>query len=108
MSGTAHGHTPAAWTGVSIAFFGFCVSGVFMVAANPLGVWAGFAIIVLGGVVGGVMKVAGLGMPKMSDDRIAARERATAAARAKEQTIIASRVAAKPAVGQAATAPSTV
>lgn len=39
MAGTSHGHTPAAWTGVIIAFIGFCVSGAFMVLANPLGFW---------------------------------------------------------------------
>ena len=41
MAGSSHGHTPAAWTGVIIAFIGFCVSGAFMVMANPLGFWAG-------------------------------------------------------------------
>lgn len=40
MAGTSHGHTPAAWTGVIIAFIGFCISGAFMVLANPLGFWA--------------------------------------------------------------------
>lgn len=34
MAGSSHGHTPAAWTGVIISFIGFCVAGVFMVAAN--------------------------------------------------------------------------
>ncbi|MEN8653319.1 HGxxPAAW family protein [Streptomyces sp. 21So2-11] len=67
MAGTSHGHTPAAWTGVTIAFIGFCVSGAFMVLANPLGVWAGLAVILLGLVVGMAMSAAGLGMPKESD-----------------------------------------
>ena len=66
MAGSSHGHTPAAWTGVIICFIGFCVAGVFMVAANPLGFWAGIAVILLGGVVGLAMKAAGLGMPKES------------------------------------------
>lgn len=52
MAGSSHGHTPAAWTGVIIAFIGFCVAGAFMVMAEPLGFWAGMAIVVLGGVVG--------------------------------------------------------
>lgn len=56
-----HGHTPAAWTGVIIAFVGFCVSGGFMVAANTAGFWVGMAIAVIGVVVGGVMKLMGLG-----------------------------------------------
>ncbi|PKW07205.1 hypothetical protein SAMN05428944_5729 [Streptomyces sp. 1222.5] len=64
MAGSSHGHTPAAWTGVTIAFIGFCVAGAFMVMAQPLGFWAGMVIIALGGVVGGIMRAMGLGMPK--------------------------------------------
>ncbi|MEU9334732.1 HGxxPAAW family protein [Streptomyces sp. NPDC048290] len=64
MADSSHGHTPAAWTGVSIAFIGFCVAGVFMVADNPLGFWGGMAVIVLGGVVGGIMRTMGMGLPK--------------------------------------------
>ncbi|MFC8507104.1 HGxxPAAW family protein [Streptomyces sp. NPDC057411] len=77
MAGSAHGHTPAAWTGVIISFIGFCIAGVFMVAANVPGFWAGIGVIVLGGIVGGAMKVAGLGMPKQSAAVVAAREAAT-------------------------------
>ncbi|MET7896088.1 HGxxPAAW family protein, partial [Streptomyces mirabilis] len=58
MAGSSHGHTPAAWTGVIIAFIGFCVAGAFMVMANPLGFWAGMVIVVLGGVVGMAMRAA--------------------------------------------------
>ncbi|MEU8676641.1 HGxxPAAW family protein [Streptomyces sp. NPDC048560] len=76
MAGTSHGHTPAAWTGVIIAFIGFCVAGVFMVAANPLGFWAGIAVVVIGGIVGLAMRAAGLGMPKESDELAQARARA--------------------------------
>ncbi|MGW4030907.1 HGxxPAAW family protein [Streptomyces sp. NPDC004838] len=81
MSGTAHGHTPAAWAGVTISFIGFCVAGVFMVAANPLGFWGGIAIVFVGGGVGLAMKSAGMGAPKESAVRIQARERATQIAR---------------------------
>ncbi|WP_335973673.1 MULTISPECIES: HGxxPAAW family protein [Streptomycetaceae] len=56
-----HGHTPAAWTGVIIAFIGSCLAGGFMVAANTAGFWLGMAIIAVGVVVGGVMKLMGLG-----------------------------------------------
>ncbi|MFF3557066.1 HGxxPAAW family protein [Streptomyces tsukubensis] len=78
MSGSAHGHghTPAAWTGVTIAFIGFCVSGVFLVAANPLGFWGGIAITLIGGVVGMGMKAAGLGAEKETAERKHAREQA--------------------------------
>ncbi|MFE7131473.1 HGxxPAAW family protein [Streptomyces sp. NPDC057638] len=85
MAGSAHGHTPAAWTGVTIAFIGFCVSGVFMVAANPLGFWGGLAIVFVGGAVGLAMKMAGMGRPKASAEAIEARERATVVARAKAE-----------------------
>ncbi|MFJ8693222.1 HGxxPAAW family protein [Streptomyces roseolilacinus] len=73
MAGSAHGHTPAAWTGVTISFIGFCIAGVFMVAANPLGFWAGIAVVLLGGVVGAAMKAAGLGQPKESREQTEAR-----------------------------------
>lgn len=64
MAGTSHGHTLAAWTGVTIAIIGFCVSGAFMVMAEPLGFWAGLVIVVLGGVVGWIMAAMGLGKQK--------------------------------------------
>ncbi|MFJ7148228.1 HGxxPAAW family protein [Streptomyces sp. NPDC100445] len=64
MAGSSHGHTPAAWTGVIIAFIGFCVAGAFMVMAQPVGFWAGMVVVVLGGVVGVVMRAMGLGQPK--------------------------------------------
>ncbi|MBX9425799.1 MULTISPECIES: HGxxPAAW family protein [Streptomyces] len=81
MAGSAHGHTPAAWTGVIISFIGFCIAGVFMVAANQTGFWAGMGVVVLGGVVGGAMKAAGLGMPKESEAVARAREAAALQAR---------------------------
>ncbi len=63
MAGNSHGHTLAGWTGVTIIFIGFCVSGVFMVMAEPIGFWAGMVVVALGGVVAQVMRMAGLGMP---------------------------------------------
>lgn len=61
MAGSSHGHTPAAWTGVIIAFVGFCVASVFMVMNSPAGFWAGMVVVLLGGVVGGLMRRMGLG-----------------------------------------------
>ncbi|MEU9604158.1 HGxxPAAW family protein [Streptomyces sp. NPDC048057] len=89
MAGSAHGHghTPAAWTGVTISFIGFCVAGVFMVAANPLGFWGGIAITLVGGVVGYGMKAAGMGAQKESAERKQAREQAG--------RVVAERVAAQ-------------
>ncbi|MFF9122055.1 HGxxPAAW family protein [Streptomyces sp. NPDC014889] len=61
MAGSSHGHTPAAWTGVIIAFIGFCVAGAFMVMAQPVGFWVGLGIVLAGGVVGSIMRMMGLG-----------------------------------------------
>ncbi|MFI1201330.1 hypothetical protein K2224_25825 [Streptomyces sp. BHT-5-2] len=67
MSSSGHGHTPAAWTGVIIAFIGFCVAGAFIVVGNVAGFWAGMVLIGAGAVVGGLMRAAGLGQePKRS------------------------------------------
>ncbi|MFE5486793.1 HGxxPAAW family protein [Streptomyces sp. NPDC056527] len=82
MAGSAHGHTPAAWTGVIISFIGFCIAGVFMVAANQAGFWAGMGVVFLGGAIGLAMKSAGLGMPKESEAVATARAAATAKLRA--------------------------
>ncbi|MEU8571042.1 HGxxPAAW family protein [Streptomyces pathocidini] len=64
MAGNSHGHTPAAWTGVTIAFIGFCISSVFTVMAEPFGVVAGLVVAALGGVVGMGMRAAGMGQGK--------------------------------------------
>ncbi|MCK7622069.1 hypothetical protein MUU72_02825 [Streptomyces sp. RS10V-4] len=76
MSSSGHGHTPAAWTGVIIAFIGFCVSGAFIVLGSVAGFWAGIALILAGAVVGGVMRAAGLGQePRRSAKPAAAAAR---------------------------------
>ncbi|MBT2423011.1 hypothetical protein J7F01_25365 [Streptomyces sp. ISL-22] len=64
MAGSSHGHTPAAWTGVTIAFIGFCVAGAFMVMDQPAGFWGGLGVVVLGGIVGWIMSAMGMGQPK--------------------------------------------
>ncbi|MET9549289.1 MULTISPECIES: HGxxPAAW family protein [unclassified Streptomyces] len=69
MAGSSHGHTPAAWTGVIIAFIGFCVAGAFMVMANVPGFWAGMALAAVGGLVGLVMRAMGLGADKNQQQR---------------------------------------
>lgn len=63
MAASNHGHTPAAWTGVTIAFIGFLAGAFFMVKAQPLGVVASLVVVLLGGVVGLVMRAMGLGQP---------------------------------------------
>ncbi|MEE1930475.1 HGxxPAAW family protein [Streptomyces sp. TRM 70351] len=76
MADSSHGHTPAAWTGVIIAFIGFGIGAAFTVMAQPVGVVAGLVVVALGGVVGMVMRSMGLGAPKESQDAADRRERA--------------------------------
>ncbi|CAM5626256.1 HGxxPAAW family protein [Kitasatospora aureofaciens] len=61
MSAAAHGHNPAAWTGVVISFAGFGIAGVAMILPSPLLVWAGLAVVLVGGIVGKAMSMAGMG-----------------------------------------------
>ncbi|POX52165.1 hypothetical protein C3489_18420 [Streptomyces sp. Ru71] len=78
MAGSSHGHTPAAWTGVIIAFIGFCIAGAFVVMAQPAGMWAGLGVAALGGVAGGVMRSMGMGAPKSASEPLVMADRPTA------------------------------
>lgn len=69
MSAAAHGHTPAAWTGVIICFIGFIVAGMGVVAATPWLFWVGIALCLAAGVVGKAMQMAGLGKQNPSAAR---------------------------------------
>jgi predicted Na+-dependent transporter len=73
-----HGHTLAAWTGVTISFVGFCAAGGFMVASKPVPFWVSIGVILLGAVVGGVMKMMGFGAKMPHDLAVAHREAAKA------------------------------
>lgn len=61
MSGSAHGHTVAAWTAVSISFIGFMVAGVAMVVPSPIVVALGLVLAAIGPIVGKLMSAAGFG-----------------------------------------------
>ncbi|MFE9421772.1 HGxxPAAW family protein [Kitasatospora sp. NPDC006697] len=61
MSRQAHGHTTAAWTGVTISFVGFCIAGVGMIMANAIIVVGGLVVAAAAGAVGLAMKAAGMG-----------------------------------------------
>lgn len=75
MSSAAHGNTPAAWTGVTIAFVGFTVSGVAMILPQVWLFWVGMVVVVLGGVVGKAMSMAGMGrQPSKHHHAVAAAE----------------------------------
>ncbi|MFE1296201.1 HGxxPAAW family protein [Streptomyces sp. NPDC058731] len=78
MAGSSHGHTPAAWTGVIIAFIGFCAAGAFVVMAEPVGFWVSMGVVCLGGVVGGVMRAMGMGAPKSASEPLVMADRPTA------------------------------
>ncbi|MFF4379047.1 HGxxPAAW family protein [Kitasatospora sp. NPDC092039] len=86
MAAAAHGHTPAAWTGVVISFVGFGVAGVAMILPSVLLVWVGLAVVLAGGVVGKAMSLAGMGKQastnvyKSVEEQTAAREAAAVAA----------------------------
>ncbi|MET8539046.1 HGxxPAAW family protein [Kitasatospora sp. NPDC004799] len=86
MAAAAHGHTPAAWTGVVISFVGFGVAGVAMILPSVLLVWVGLAVILAGGVVGKAMSLAGMGKQasphvyKSAEEQLAAREARAAVA----------------------------
>ena len=82
MAASNHGHTPAAWTGVTIAFLGFVAGGYFTVKAQPIGVVASVVVVLLGGVVGLVMRAMGLGQPPHRTDLYARAAAADAARRA--------------------------
>ncbi|MGW3492683.1 HGxxPAAW family protein [Streptomyces sp. NPDC001020] len=62
-----HGRTPAAWTGVIIAFIGFCAAGAFIVMAEPVPFWISVGITLLGAIVGGVMRLMGYGQGEKGD-----------------------------------------
>lgn len=72
-----HGHTPAAWTAVTIMFLGSCVSGAAVIIALPWLFFVGLGVIVIGAIVGKVMQMMGLGAktaqhaPAPSDTRVA-------------------------------------
>jgi hypothetical protein len=57
----SHGHTPAAWTAVTIMFVGFLISGLALPLALAWLFFVGLAVVALGAVVGKVMQMMGMG-----------------------------------------------
>ena len=57
----SHGHTPAAWTAVTIMFVGFLISGLALPFALAWLFFVGLAVVALGAVVGKVMQMMGMG-----------------------------------------------
>lgn len=56
-----HGHTVAAWTGVTIIMIAFLVGCIGVVIAKPVVFWVGIALIAVGVVVGKVLALMGFG-----------------------------------------------
>ena len=57
----SHGHTPAAWTAVTIMFVGFLISGLALPFALEWLFFVGLVVVALGAVVGKVMQMMGMG-----------------------------------------------
>jgi hypothetical protein len=76
MSANAHGHTVAAWTGVTVSFVGFMLAAVAMVYSIPVLVAVGLVIAAAGAVVGKVMSAAGFGK-KPSTHAVATKDTVT-------------------------------
>jgi len=58
---THHGNTPAAWTAVTIMFFGFLISGLALPLGLPWLFFVGIGVVVAGAVTGKVMQMMGMG-----------------------------------------------
>lgn len=56
-----HGHTVAAWTGVTIIILAFLVGGIGVVIAEPTVFWVGIGMIPLGAAAGKVLQLMGYG-----------------------------------------------
>lgn len=70
MAYNSHGHTPAAWTTVTIVLAGLVVGAVAVIAQNwPLFWIGGAGLVVLAGIVGKVMQMMGLGQIDTHDKR---------------------------------------
>lgn len=57
-----HGHSPAAWTAVTIMLVGMAVGTLFFFLDVPWMVYTAVGIIIVGLIVGGVMAKAGYGV----------------------------------------------
>ncbi len=57
-----HGHSPAAWTAVTIMLIGFTVGTVAFFFELAWLVWASVAVVLVGWIIGGVMAKAGYGV----------------------------------------------
>ncbi|WP_169078286.1 DUF6704 family protein [Microcella alkalica] len=61
-SDPGHGHSPAAWTAVTIILIAFAIGTLAFWFDQPLIVWASAGLVVVGLVVGALMAKAGYGV----------------------------------------------
>ncbi|WP_037604733.1 HGxxPAAW family protein [Streptacidiphilus rugosus] len=80
MSANAHGHTTAAWTGVTVSFIGFMLAGVAMVMPSPVLVVVGLVLAAAGAIVGKLLSAAGFGKKSSASTVALAKESATSGA----------------------------
>ncbi|GAA2070244.1 MULTISPECIES: DUF6704 family protein [Microbacterium] len=57
-----HGHSPAAWTAITIMLIGFSIGTAAFYFDQPWLVWASVGLVLVGLVVGAVLKRAGYGV----------------------------------------------
>lgn len=62
VSDPGHGHSPAAWTAVTIMLIAFTIGTAAFFFALVWLVWASFALLLVGVIVGWVMAKAGYGV----------------------------------------------
>ncbi|MER3390129.1 MAG: HGxxPAAW family protein [Microcella sp.] len=62
QSEPGHGHSPAAWTAVTIMLVGFTIGTIAFFFSVAWVVWASAGLVLLGWIIGGVMAKAGYGV----------------------------------------------
>ena len=62
QSEPGHGHSPAAWTAVTIMLVGFTIGTIAFFFSVAWVVWASAGVVLLGWIIGGVMAKAGYGV----------------------------------------------
>ncbi len=62
QSDPGHGHSPAAWTAVTIMLIGFTIGTVAFFLEIPVVVWASAALVLVGWLIGGAMAKMGYGV----------------------------------------------
>lgn len=62
QSEPGHGHSPAAWTAVTIMLIGFTIGTIAFFFSIVWLVWASAGVVLLGWILGGILAKAGYGV----------------------------------------------